>query len=143
MHYHDPLPTILTSSTVNMESAQKSRCSILPVLSLVWLNSQGGGRIDWRKKKEVLQSMPKMQKIMRVGREPQWPELSKGFMTGKILKFLQIIYHKYATYTPVNFFSRMIYGVRLIQRCDLHSGENGTLYTSYSLYKIFIQHLTT
>ena len=32
---------------------------------------------DWRKKKEVLQSMPKMRKMMRVGREPQWPELEQ------------------------------------------------------------------
>ena len=60
--------------------------------------------LDWKKKKEVLQSMPKIRKMMIVRREPQWPELSKGFMTGKILKFLQIIYHKYAAYTPVNFF---------------------------------------
>ena len=33
--------------------------------------------LDWRKKKEVLQSMPKMRKTMIVRREPQWPELEQ------------------------------------------------------------------
>ena len=59
---------------------------------------------DWRKKKEVLQSMPKMQQMMKIEREPQWPELEQRLYDWENPEIPTNKYNINATCTPANFF---------------------------------------